>query len=211
MRDLRRTFRRVVWAGPVPGLPPGPVVAFANHQSYYDGHLMWLLARRLLARRFAVWMEELDRFPFLASQGALPFPPRDPHRRATTLRATRRLLRADPDTMLAYFPEGILHGADDHVRPWSPDALRRLHHVLGRPAWWPIGIHVTWRGESRPTAVLGGAGWTRQPPREATGGLEQLRTALRESRHAERTLIEGTASPAERWSFGWTRSLVARS
>lgn len=201
----------MVWAGPVPDLPPGPVVAFANHHSYYDGHLMWLLARRLLSRPFAVWMEELDRFPFLALQGALPFPARDAHGRATTLHRTRRLLRADPAPMLAYFPEGVLHGADDPVRPWSPDALRRLHHVLGSPSWWPVGIHITWRGEARPTAVLGGAAWTREPPREATGGLEQLRAALRASRESERTLLEGTTRPAERWRCGWMRSLIARS
>ncbi|MDH4350772.1 MAG: 1-acyl-sn-glycerol-3-phosphate acyltransferase, partial [Gemmatimonadota bacterium] len=155
-RELRRTFRRVVWIGPPPTLPAGPVVVVANHQSFHDGYLMWLLALEMLDRRFLVWMEEVDRVPFFALQGALPFPPNDARRRATAMRKTRRLFDETPRTMLAYFPEGALHGADEPIYPFAPDGLARLHRVLGEPGWWNVAIHLTWRSDSRPTALLGG-------------------------------------------------------
>jgi 1-acyl-sn-glycerol-3-phosphate acyltransferase len=205
--DLRRAFRQVIWVGPVPDLPTQPVVAVANHHSYFDGHLLWLLARAQLGRPFAVWMEELDRFPFLALQGALPFPAGSAARRVRTVRHTRRLLGTRPDTVLAYFPEGTLHGPEDPVWGWPDDTLPRLHAVLGEPVWWPVGIHVTWRGQARPTALMTGEAWHREPRGDEAATLERLRRRLRAPRDPERVLLEGVASPAERWQFGWMRPL----
>jgi 1-acyl-sn-glycerol-3-phosphate acyltransferase len=207
LRDLRRSFRRVLWAGPAPMLPPGPVVAYANHQSLHDGHLLWLVARRLLGRRFLVWMEEADRFPFFALQGALPFPRYDDRRRAATIRRTRRLFRTLPGALLAYFPEGELHPADEAVREIPAAPLQRLHRALGEPCWWPIAIHQTWRGDALPVALLGGGPVSRHPPTTAHVALEALRRRLRDAVEPERMLLDGRPGPHERWSFAWMRRM----
>jgi len=206
VRDLRRTFRRVLWAGPDPTLPARPVVAYANHQSVHDGYLLWLLARSL-GRRFLVWMEEADRFPFFALEGALPFPHGEDRRRARTIRRTRRLLRTVPGAFLAYFPEGELHPSDEAVREIPAAPLERLHRALGEPYWWPIAIHQTWRGDALPVALLGGGPVTAHPPATAHVALEALRRRLRDAVEPERTLLDGTPGPHERWSFAWMRRM----
>jgi 1-acyl-sn-glycerol-3-phosphate acyltransferase len=191
--------------GGEPALPPGPVVVFANHQSFFDGYLLWLVAAHVVRRPFLVWMEEVDRFPFFALQGALPFPRHDPRVRAATIRRTRRLLRAQPPPVLAYFPEGELHDADDPVRPIEADALARLHRALGGPAWWPVAIHATWRGDALPTILLTGDRVTSGPPDDPGGRLERLRDGLRTRPTGERVLLDGTAGAHERWDFSWMR------
>lgn len=193
--------------GDEPDLPPGPVVAFANHQSFLDGYLLWLVAARLARRPFLVWMEEVGRFPFFALQGALPFPRHEPGVRAGTIRRTRRLLRASPTPLLAYFPEGELHDADDAVRPIDQEVLARLHHTLGGPAWWPIGIHVTWRGEARPTVLLTGGAVTPAPPVDPGALLDRLRDGLRTRPPAEHVLLDGHPGAHERWNFTWAQRL----
>ncbi|PSQ74578.1 MAG: acyltransferase, partial [Bacteroidetes bacterium QH_9_64_21] len=107
---LRRTFRQVCWVGDwPPSLPDGPVIAYANHHHFYDGHLAWLLFPRRLDRPSTIWMADWERAPFFAAVGAQPFPDDDPARRAATLRRTARRFRAHPRTVLVYYPEGTLH------------------------------------------------------------------------------------------------------
>lgn len=204
--DLRRSFRRVVWVGPPPALPPGPVVAYANHQSFHDGHLLWLLTIHLLERGFLVWMEEGDRVPFFAAQGAMPFPRDDATRRAATMRRTRRLLAERPGMVLAYFPEGTLHGADEPIRPFDPVLLERLHRVLGEPTWWPVAVHLTWRGESRPTALITGGAPASGPAGNAREELRDLRERLRAA-SGGMVLLDGRTRRHEGWDLTWMRRL----
>jgi hypothetical protein len=204
-RELRRACRRISWVGGEALLPAGPVVAFANHQSFFDGYLLWLVAARVARRPFLVWMEEAERFPFFALQGAMAFPREDSRRRAATIHRTRHLFRALPAPMLAYFPEGALHDADDPVHPVDPEVLERLHEVLDRPAWWPVAVHVTWRGDDRPTVLLTGGSVTSRPPPDPSALLGGLRASLLRRSAAERVLLQGTPSPHERWDFSWMR------
>lgn len=207
-RDLRHGFRRIVWLGSRPALVPArPAVLLANHQSYYDGHLLWLLATHALQRPFAIWMEELDRFPFFTVQGAMPFPPDNARRRANTMRRTRRLLGQDPRVALGYFPEGTLHSPDEPLRPFAPEALARLHEALGRPCWWPVAIHVTWWRESRPTAFLTGGLPRMAPTGTEREELEELRARLRRTEGERSTLFEGAPGPDERWNLQWMRRM----
>lgn len=206
-RDLRRSFRRVLWIGPPPDLPAGPVVAVANHQSFHDGYLLWLLSLGLLGRRFLVWMQEVDRIPFFALQGALPFPEADPARRAATMRRTRRTFTSTPHTLLAYFPEGVLHGADEPMRPFAARSLTRLHGALGAPAWWPVAVHLTWRGDSRPTALLTGGEVTGAPTGDERNELQELRARLRHTADEGTVLLDGGERRHENWDLGWARRM----
>lgn len=209
--DLRRAFRRVCWVGAwPPALPDGPVIAYANHHHYYDGHLGWLLFQRRLGRPATLWMAEWDRFPFFGAVGAQPFPPDAPARRAATLRRTARRFRATPRTVLIYYPEGELRAPDGGVRPFDPEATERLARLYPDARWWPFAVHVTWRGSARPTALLTGG-----PAHEADGHererLADHWTALRRADPGPlRPLLDGTRSASERWSFSFAASFFER-
>ena len=204
-RALRRAFRRVSWVGALPSLPPRtPVVLYANHHNFFDGYLAWLLVRHVLRRPTLTWMAEWDRFPFFGAVGALPFPPDDPRRRAATLRHTIRRFRANPESVLVYFPEGRLHNPDEGIFPFDAGAFAQLDRLLPEKLWWPVGIHITWWGEALPTALLGGA-----PPYPTASGqepahLEAVWHAVRsaEPQHTH-PFFEGRHSPDETWDLSF--------
>lgn len=209
--DLRRAFRHVYWAGRwPPELPDTPIIAYANHHHYYDGHLAWLLFQEHLDRSTTLWMEEWDRFPFFGAVGAQPFPADDPGRRAQTLRRTRRRFQERPDSVLIYYPGGALHRPDEGIASFRTETLQRLADLYPNAQWWPFAIHVTWLGDARPTALLTGG-----PPHDADGTeRERLAThwhRLQDPPHAHRhRLLDGSPSAAERWSFSFTRTLFSR-
>ena len=118
-RSLAEAFRRVVLVGdPVDSDPGRPVVLYANHHYFHDSFLLWLVLRSF-GRTSVSWMAEWDRVPLFAPVGARPFPPDDPARRATTIRATARSFVSNPAIGLIYFPEGVLHQASNGILPWS--------------------------------------------------------------------------------------------
>lgn len=218
-RSLRQAFRRVVWVGPEPWQGPVPVlsperplVLYTNHHSFYDGYLLWLLTRRALGRPALLWMNEWERTPLFGPLGALPFPPGDPTRRLATIRETVRRLRRRPEHAFLYFPEGELGPPDAGVAAFSPAAFGRLASLFpAATQWWPVGIHVTWWGEDRPTALLGGG-----PPHDAPTGEErtQLGRVLATLRAVPpgtgRVLLNGRPSAHERWNLALVAPLFRR-
>jgi 1-acyl-sn-glycerol-3-phosphate acyltransferase len=209
--ELRTSFRRVCWVGAWPSLPPEtPVVIYANHHHFYDGHLIWLLTKKL-DRPGITWMDDWDRFPFFAAVGAYPFPHDDPRRRRTTLRQTARLFRDRPNTMLAYFPEGTLHRPAEGILPFSGDVMQRMGRLFPSAAWWPLAINVTWWGDAQPTALMSGGPVSANPPSEPHTQLQTLWRALRETpSEPTHTLLDGRRSPSEIWSFTFARGFFKR-
>ena len=62
-RDLRRAYRRVLWVGEPPALPPDvPVVLYANHHGFFDAHLAWIAVEHFFGRPVMTWMADWDRF-----------------------------------------------------------------------------------------------------------------------------------------------------
>ncbi|MFQ3669840.1 MAG: lysophospholipid acyltransferase family protein, partial [Verrucomicrobiia bacterium] len=91
------TFHAVRVAGGehLRNLPPAsPVLALANHSSWWDGFMIHLLTRTAPARNFFCMMEErqLSQFPFLTRIGAFSVDLSSPTRSAVSLRFTLRLL-----------------------------------------------------------------------------------------------------------------------
>lgn len=209
--ELRQAFRRVYWVGPwPPSLPTGPLIAYANHHHYYDGHLGWLLFQECLDRPTTLWMAEWDEYPFFGAVGAQPFPPGDAARRATTLRRTARRFEATPQTVLIYYPEGQLHPPEDGIWPFDSDIIPRLARLYPTAQWWPFAIHVSWRGHARPTAFLTGG-----PAHEANGNehrrLSKLWSHLRRPDPGPlHSLMQGRASASEVWSFSFAASFFKR-
>jgi hypothetical protein len=167
---------------------------------------MWLATRDLFRRPFIVWMEELDRYPFFSAQGVLPFPPDDARRRAMTIRRSREALSAPPYPILTYFPGGRLSSPESGLPPDDPRTFERLGRIMPPATWLPIAIHVTWWGESLPTALLG-AGESHEKP---TGNeMQRLEAALKSIRAPDptvsRMLLEGKDGPNERRNLSFLR------
>ena len=214
--SLRGDLRRVVWVGDAPTavIPPGPpVVLYANHHYFHDSYLLWHLARRVLGRRFRVWMEAWERAPLFGPIGALPFPADDARARVATVRATARQLAADPATALVFYPEARMSPPDAGLQPFAPDLMPRIARVLPADTrWCPVGVRMTWWGEERPTALL-----TAGPIHDAPDGreAERLTTLLDRLRgvrpeHAggaarlppgAALLLDGARGDAERWDL----------
>jgi hypothetical protein len=209
MRDLRRTFRRVVWVGERPwetdALPPDrPLVLYANHHAFHDGYLLWMLIHRVLGRPMVVWMRDWERAPLFGPIGALPFPEDDPRARSATVRETVRRFRQDPRTTFLYYPEGDLRPSDAGLGPFEEGRFPRLARLFPEETlWWPVGVRLTWWGEDRPTALL-----TSALPHPTPDGRERerLAEALRQLEGARpggpgRVLLEGQRSVHERWDL----------
>ncbi|MEM6335653.1 MAG: acyltransferase, partial [Bacteroidota bacterium] len=203
LRDLKRSFRRIVWAGALPDLPADvPVVLYANHFNFYDGYLAWYVARELLGRYSLTWMADLDAFPFFKAQGALSFPEDNPKRRLLTIRETARQMRERPETVLFYFPEGILHPPEDGLGELPTKSFAKLDRIFPEKLWWPVGIHVTWWGENLPTVILGAGEAYPESDGTERDRLNTVLTRLHTVRPGDadvRTVFDGRLSPNERW------------
>jgi 1-acyl-sn-glycerol-3-phosphate acyltransferase len=136
------------------------LVLALNHHSFYDGHLAWLLSRRMGRRMSLLVAEEnLRAFPVLALAGALE---------AGQLReALRRLSRGE---WVALFPEGVLRypGPLAPLRPGAAWLAQRAQAPL-----LPVAARVVLRGFEHPEAFL----WAGDPL-EPGVGLEDLARAL---------------------------------
>lgn len=212
LNGLASAFRRVCWVGDPPSWPAEmPVVVYANHHHFFDGHLLWYALHRGLGRSYTVWMEDWDRFPMFAACGAMPFPTNDPARRLATIRQSITRMRRQPMSGLAYFPEARLHAPDEGIQPFSSEAFSRFDRIFPPRLWVPVALHVTWWGESLPTALL----LAGEPHERSTGDehmrLERLWTRLRGSRPADTTLLfDGKKSPDEDWDMRISRPLFER-
>jgi len=214
--DLRRSFQRVEWYGAWPPEIPEqrPLILCVNHHHFYDGHLLWYLVTHTLGRPSMVWMQEWHRFPFFAPVGAMPFPPDDPQARAATIRHTARRFHTTPRAVLLYFPSGALQSPNTGVGPYPVERFARIHRLYPQAVFWPVALHVTWDGAPSPVAQLQG-GPCLDLDCHAPGSIE---THLRHQWHTLREtttapthlLMDGRASPADRWSFAWTLPLFKR-
>jgi 1-acyl-sn-glycerol-3-phosphate acyltransferase len=209
-RDVSKAFASVQLVGDVPDLPADQsVVLYANHHSFHDGYLAWLLVERVLGRRIVTWMAEWDRFPFFAAGGALPFPPDDARARAATLRATVRRLRT-PDFGFLYFPEGRMHPAPEGLDPFDDALTARLGRILSDATWVALGIGLAFGDAPKPDARLA----LGNPHAGGDGDLRaHLEAAL--ARCADyslptQTLLGGAPPPQKKWSFAFAKDFFER-
>ena len=117
-----------VWGVEEAALPDAGAVLVANHHSWWDGYLAWLLARRH-GRPFAVLVDEatLVRYPFFRRLGALA---------TSELRTAVR--RASAGAWLFVFPEGRL------LAPAAPGPFASGAATIARLAQVPV-VPCAWR------------------------------------------------------------------
>jgi hypothetical protein len=157
-------------------------------------------------------MNEWARTPLFGPLGTLPFPTDDQRQRLATIRETARRLQNHPEHTFLYFPEGELGPPDAGVAAFSPDAFGRLARLFpDATQWWPVGIHVTWWGEDRPTALLSGGTPRNAPTGEERGYLTDVLDTLRAVRpETGRVLLDGRPSAHERWDLSRLAPLFRR-
>ena len=215
-RDLKRTFRRIVWIGAEPWKegaldPARPLVLYTNHHSFHDGYFLWWLTHQTLDRPPILWMNDWEQIPLFGPIGALPFPTDDAAQRLATIRETARRLAAGPEHVFVYFPEGELRAPDTGLGEFDPTAFTRLARLFPADTqWWPVGMRVTWWGEDRPTVLLTG-GTPHEPDGRERDRLQALLTELQAMRPGMgRTLLDGAASAHERWNLAALAPLFRR-
>ena len=170
-RSLRRDLHGVYARGFSAKLPPGGALLAANHHSWWDVYLAWLIGQKLRRPLSGLILPEtLQQFPFFRSIGGVP---------TTELReALRRLRRGE---LLIVFPEGELRAAGTvgAVQPGLGFLASRAAVLV-----YPVAIRAVLRGAQRPEVfiVLGEA----VLPDEIVGALNGLLGGLeRELAHAD--------------------------
>ncbi|GAA6733037.1 lysophospholipid acyltransferase family protein [Thermus oshimai] len=174
--SLKGSLRGVYLRGEV---PEGPLVVAMNHHSFFDGHLLWHLARRKGAP-FTLLVAEanLKAFPVLRLGGALE---------AGRVREALRRLKGGG--WVALFPEGEMR----FPGPLGPlkGGAAYLARKAGVPLL-PVASRVVLRGFEHPEAFL----WVGDPLspegdlERALGGLLRELDALLAKTHP-RALPEG--------------------
>jgi 1-acyl-sn-glycerol-3-phosphate acyltransferase len=160
IKSLKESLRGVYIKGEV---PKGPLVLAMNHHSYFDGHLMWFLAK-LEGQKFNILVleETLKAFPVLKLVGALE-----------ARRLREALKRLKMGEWVGIFPEGKLYYPGP-LGPLKPGAVW-LARKAGVPIL-PIACRVAVRGFEHPEAFL-----LVSPPISPDEDLERvLGRALRE-------------------------------
>ena len=162
-RSLRRGLHGVYARGAWSALPPGGVLLAANHHSWWDPYLGWLLGRTLNRPLNGLMRAEtLARFPFFRGQGAIS---------TTEVRGALRRLREGEDLMI--FPEGALRAAG-RVKGVEPGLA--FLAARARVPVYPVALRVTMRGAEHPEAflLLGDA----TPPEDIEAALNTLLETL---------------------------------
>lgn len=152
-RKLRRHFTALrVLRGAAPASPPGPLVVFANHPSWWDPIAGALLADEFLRDRqhFApIDADALERYPIFRRLGF--FPVRDGVAGARQfLRAARAILDRD-GACLWITPGGRF--SDVRQRPDFQPGLARLGAMPGRVTFVPLALEYVFWDEPRPEAL----------------------------------------------------------
>jgi 1-acyl-sn-glycerol-3-phosphate acyltransferase len=86
-----------------------PLVAVANHVSWWDGFLLLELHRLMRpgAQFYTVMLEsELRQHPFLERIGAIGIDPQSPSAVVSCIRELKRRVESHPDAMIFFFPQG---------------------------------------------------------------------------------------------------------
>lgn len=184
-RSLRRGLGGVYARGAWDALPPGGVLLAANHHTWWDLYLSWLIGQRL-GRPIGglIRPETLRQFPFFRHVGAVP---------TTELRAVlRRLARGE---LFIVFPEGELRPAGP-VGALGPGLA--FLAARARVPVYSVAIRAVMRGAERPEVFLALGGPVE--PADVAAALTELLAGLEAD--LQRSDPERPPAGFVRWSGG---------
>lgn len=193
-RTLKQQFHSIYWRPPDP-VPSGPVIFVCSHTMWHDGYLMFKAVTELKLPTLD-WIAEFDAFPLFRKVGGLPYPPNDPTRRASTLRESIRLMKAEKRSLIL-FSDGNLR------RPHEDWQVGRAAEVVARhvpeATILPVAIRAELSLHQRPSAYL----WFGEPLLRGTDLKERAKeeiSKMLDSRDEEpwSLLMQGTLDVNER-------------
>lgn len=142
---------------PLPHPADGPLIAYLNHPSWWDGYMAFVMNRELLRDRFAgyLMMEErqLQRYRFFSWCGCFSVDRHDARSAARSVAYIGRLLAERRARSLWIFPQGEITANDR--RPLQ--TYRGIAHIARRAGGallWPIALRYEFRGEQRPEVFI---------------------------------------------------------
>lgn len=169
--------------GPLPQPRSGPLIAYLNHPSWWDGYMAFVLNRLVLRERFKgfLMMEEpqLRRYRFFAWCGCFSV---DRHNARSAYRSVRYIgdqLAQGPDRSLWIFPQGTITPNDRRPLVIEP-GIAHIARLASGAAYWPVALRYEFRSEQRPEAFIRAGPAHLAPPtgtsRDFTGQLAQRLT-----------------------------------
>jgi hypothetical protein len=155
-RIMKNSFHAVRLLGEPPDPPRDkPVLIVANHGTWWDGFLLYILNEQVLHRGLFVMMreEQLHRYRFFRRLGAFGIAPGHPRSVRAALAYSANLLR-DPSHCLCVFPQGSLHRVRERPLGFQRGLERVLAEYGGEVSILPVAIACEFQGERRPEALL---------------------------------------------------------
>lgn len=148
-RRHMRALRVAKWG--VPQLPPGPLVVFANHPSWWDGVAFMLLSHSLFpGRRMFIPMEAqaLARYGFMRRLGVFGVEQESARGAVAFLRTAGRVLEPGRDDMLWMNAPGRFADARERPVPIAP-GLVRLPELAPHATFIPLALEYPFWSERK--------------------------------------------------------------
>jgi chlorobactene lauroyltransferase len=191
-----------------------PVLAYANHSSWWDANIISILNERVWHRDAYVMMEDtqLQRYQFFRYMGAFSVNRRDARQAVTSMRYAINILSGGSNRMLLMFPQGeILH---NDQRPL--DFFSGVGHIARQAALcaaYPIALRYEFIGEQKPEVFISigdpvDLSHNTQSAKELSKSMEQQLTVEMDRLHTDliarnftgfATLLSGTQSINRLW------------
>ncbi|GAA1772072.1 lysophospholipid acyltransferase family protein [Luedemannella helvata] len=156
---LRRHFARVLVRaeGPLPDPAAGPVIAYANHPSWWDGYLAYAVDRLVLRDRFRGYLmvdePQLVRYPFFRWVGAFSVDRDAPRSAAASVAYAASELAAGPARLLWIFPQGRLT-PQEHRPLRVARGAAMIARRAGGATLWPVALRYEFGNRQRPDALV---------------------------------------------------------
>lgn len=167
----------------------GPLILYANHSSWWDPMIAYLLASKLLRHRehyAPMDATALKRYGLLRRLGVFPVEMRTPRGAAQFLRTGGAILRSG--AVLWVTPQGQFADARDRPLVFKP-GLAALAARLGQCTLVPLAIEYTFWDERQPEALLLFGDPIHVSGKSAQALEPQLITALEGSMDALKELV----------------------
>lgn len=158
--SLRGMFARVRLRPPAidPRSYGVPILAVANHPSWWDGYLALLIGRWYGLPRYLMMEEaQLRRYRFFAWAGCFSVERRDPREAGRSIAYAANILTANPSALVWIFPQGAIAHADTRpitVHSGAAHVLRRATAAGATIGVLPVAWEYVFRGEQRPEAFI---------------------------------------------------------
>jgi 1-acyl-sn-glycerol-3-phosphate acyltransferase len=153
---LRRAFQRVaLWDAQPEFKPDLPTLIYANHPSWWDGYIAFMLAREYWRCDGYLMMEEaqLARYGFFRYCGVFSVDRHDPREGMRSVAYAANLLTGHPRRALWIFPQGAITANDR--RPL--DTYSGAAHIARRAMpvrCLPMALRFEFLAEQRPEALI---------------------------------------------------------